>query len=185
MTRKPDFGPDKRRPFLGITIQTANSWVREGLPIGTELRARLWLRPRDAIGHFADRTVRRLRHECDALHRADLERAFLATEKGMTYRAHPRYETCCPGKFLVGDQIVDCVVLNISVGGAKIRFTGPVGTASTGSTVRLRIERIGEFSARVVWHKGTDMGLQFHDHLHQIDSLVEDMQPSTKQKPLE
>ncbi len=179
MTRKSDFDPGKRPAFLGITIQTANPWVRWGLPIGTGLRARFWLRPRDAIRHFADRTVRQLRHEYDALHRAGLERAFLATEKGMTYRAQPRYETCCPGKLLVGDQIVDCVVLNISIGGAGIRVTGPVGTAST---VRLRIERIGEFAGRVVWRKGTGMGIQCHDQLQEIESIVEDMQPSTKQK---
>ncbi len=100
----------------------------------------------------------------------------------MTYRAHPRYETHWPGKFHVGDQIVDCVVLNISVGGAKSRVTGPVDTAST---VRLRIEPIGEFFGRVVWHNGTTMGIQFHDQLREIEPIVEDMLLSTKQKRLE
>ncbi len=35
---------------------------------------------------------------------------------------HPRYQTLCPGKFYTGDQVVDCDVLNISAGGAKIRL---------------------------------------------------------------
>ncbi len=152
------------------------------------VRAGLWLRPGDAIGHFADRMVRRLRHECDALHRAGLERGFLATEKGMTYnRAHPRYETDYPGKFSMGDRFVDCVVLNISVGGAKIRVAGPVTRipVATAAPVRLRIERIGEFSGRVVWHNGTTMGIQFHDQLREIEPIVEDMLRSTKKKRLE
>ena len=177
MTSPSESGPGKKPQIPGITIQTANPWVRWGLPIWTGMRARLWLQPRDAVGRFADRAVIRLGHERDALHRDGLERAFLATERGMTYRAHPRYETDCPGKLHVGDRTVDCVVLNISVGGAKIRVAGPVDTAST---VRLRIERIGVFSGRVVWHKGTTMGIQFHDQLREIDSIVEDMQPSTK-----
>ncbi len=155
-----------------------------GKTAGAERAARvwLWLQPRDAIGQLADLIVRRLRHERDILHRAGLERGFLATEKGRTYRAHPRYETFCPGEFSIGDRTVDCVVLNISVGGAKIRVTGPVDTAST---VRLRIEPFGEFSGRVVWHNGTTMGIQFHDQLCEIESIVENMRPSTKQKRLE
>ena len=152
------------------------------------VRARLWLRPRDAIGHFTDRMVRRLRDECDDLHRAGLERGFLATEKGMTYtRAHPRYDTDYPGKFYMGDQFVDCVVLNISVGGAKIRVTGPVTgiPVDTAAPIRLQIERIGEFSGRVVWHNGTTMGIQFHDQLRETDPIVEVMLRSTKPKRLE
>ena len=82
----------------------------------------------------------------------------------------------------MGDQIVDCVVLNISVGSTMIRVTGPVDTASP---VRLRIERIGEFSGRVVWRNGTTMGIQFHDQLGEIEPIVKDMLPSTKQRRLE
>ena len=139
-------------------------------------RVRLWLQPRDAIGQLADLIVRRLRHERDILHRAGLERGFLATEKGRTYRAHPRYETFCPGEFSIGDRTVDCVVLNISVGGAKIRVGGPIGDASQ---VRLRIERIGEFAGRLVWRDGTTMGIAFHDQLPDIEHVVEGMLSST------
>ncbi len=37
MTGSSEFNPGKRLPILGITIQTANPWVRWGLPIGTGL----------------------------------------------------------------------------------------------------------------------------------------------------
>ncbi len=93
--------------FHAFSAKTINPRLdKKTAGVDCAARARLWLQPRDAIGHFADRIVRRLRHECDALHRAGLERGFLATEKGMTYRAHPRYETYYPGKFYMGDQIV-------------------------------------------------------------------------------
>jgi hypothetical protein len=142
-------------------------------------RVRLWLQPRDAIGQLTDLIVRRLRHERDILHRAGLERGFLATEKGRTYRAHPRYETFYPGEFSIGDQSVDCVVLNISVGGAKLRVSEPIGDASQ---VRLRIDRVGDIAGRLVWRDGTTMGIAFHDQLRDIDHVVEDMLSSTTPK---
>lgn len=37
MVGSSDFSPGKRLPVLGITIQTANPWVRWGLPIGAGL----------------------------------------------------------------------------------------------------------------------------------------------------
>ena len=43
MTGSSEFSPGKRLPILGITIQTANPWVRWGLPIGTGLFAVLIL----------------------------------------------------------------------------------------------------------------------------------------------
>ena len=175
MTSPSESGPGRRRSILGITIPTAKPWVRWSPPSETGQQARHWPQPQDAIGQFADRMVKRLKHEYDALHRADLERAFLATGKGMDYRAHPRYETQFPGKFRVGDRTVDCVVLNISVSGAKASVAEPV---DADSKVRLEIEGVGEFSARVVWQKDTAIGIQFHDQLHEIESIVEQMRPS-------
>lgn len=64
-----------------------NSVVRGLAAEARAVRARLYLQPRGAIGHLAGRVVRGLRRECDALHRAGLERDFLATEKGTIYRA--------------------------------------------------------------------------------------------------
>ncbi len=43
MTGSSKFSPGKRIPILGITLQTANPWVRWGLPIGTGLLAVLIL----------------------------------------------------------------------------------------------------------------------------------------------
>ncbi len=85
---------------------------------------------------------------------------------------HPRHQTFCPGKLYAGDRVGDCEVLNISVGGAKIRLAEPVEVASQ---VRLRIERVGEFSGRVAWRDGTILGIEFQHQLTQIARVVEDI----------
>jgi hypothetical protein len=45
MTGSSKFIPGKKLPLLGISIQTANLWVRWGMPIGTGLLITLilWL----------------------------------------------------------------------------------------------------------------------------------------------
>ncbi len=75
---------------------------------------------------------------------------------------HPRHSTQCPGKLYTGGREVDCEILNISVGGAKVRLAEPV---ETNSEVRVRIDRVGEFSGRIIWCRGTTLGIEFRDEL--------------------
>ena len=99
-------------------------------------------------------------------------RAMSETANPADKQKHPRYQTLCPGKLYAGDRVVDCDVLNLSIGGAKIRLAEPVETASQ---VRLRIERVGEFSGRVAWQDGATLGIEFHDQLREIARIVEDI----------
>ncbi len=85
------------------------------------------------------------------------------TEKGKTNRAHLRHQMTSPGKLYFEDQVVDCVVLNFSVGGAMIRMSGPIDGASQ---VRLRIEPIGEFAGRVAWGNGATLGITAQNRTH-------------------
>ncbi len=85
---------------------------------------------------------------------------------------HPRHSTQCSGKFYAGDREVDCEILNISVGGAKVRLAEPV---ETNSEVRVRIDRVGEFSGRVAWCKGTILGIEFHEELSELARIIEDL----------
>ena len=71
-----------------------------------------------------------------------------------------------------GDQEVDCEVLNISVGGAKLRIAEPI---ETNGQVRVKIRRVGEFNARVAWRNGTTMGVEFQDELTALARIVEDV----------
>lgn len=85
---------------------------------------------------------------------------------------HPRHATRCPGTLISGDQEVDCEVLNISVGGAKIRMAQSI---ETNSHVRVRILRVGEFTGRVAWRNGTTLGVEFQDELTELARIVEDI----------
>lgn len=85
---------------------------------------------------------------------------------------HPRHPTLCPGKLISGDQEVDCEVLNISVGGAKIRVAQPI---EVNSNVCVRILRVGEFIGRVAWCNGTTLGVEFQDELTEFARIIEDV----------
>ncbi len=85
---------------------------------------------------------------------------------------HPRHSTHCSGKLVSGDKEVDCEVLNVSVGGAKIRISQPI---ETNAHVRIKIHRVGEFAGRVAWRNGTTLGIEFHDELTEFARLVEDI----------
>ena len=85
---------------------------------------------------------------------------------------HPRHSTLCSGKLVSGDEEVDCEVLNVSVGGAKIRISQPI---ETNAHVRVKIQRVGEFAGRVAWRNGTTLGIEFHDELTELARLVEDI----------
>ena len=85
---------------------------------------------------------------------------------------HPRHSALIPGKLVSGDEEVDCEVLNVSVGGAKIRIAQPI---ETNSHVRVRILRVGEFTGRIAWRNGTTMGVEFQDELTELARIVEDV----------
>ncbi len=135
------------------------------------------LSPLNTIGSFANRFVGRLRCELDTLQRAGQERDFLATEKGMGYRTHVRHETACPGTFSSKDQAVDCVVLNVSVGGAKLRLNGKIDVTAQ---VKLRVEQVGEFAGRVIWRNDATLGIEFNEPLRDIDRVAAAMRSRSR-----
>ena len=92
--------------------------------------------------------------------------------KSVDRQKHPRHATLCPAKLVAGDEEVDCEVLNVSVGGAKIRMCQPV---ETNSHVRVKIGRLGEFTGRVAWRNGTTLGVEFQDEIAEMARIVEDI----------
>jgi hypothetical protein len=73
-------------------------------------------------------------------------------------RAHPRETVMYNGRLRHGANDNPCTVLNISAGGAQIRYAQPVRPLMV---VTLHIERFGAFHARVCWQRGDKVGLQF------------------------
>ena len=54
---------------------------------------------------------------------------------------------------------LDCVTLEVSVGGCKLRLLQPVEDAV--NDVSLLLEKFGSFHARIAWRRAPEIGLQF------------------------
>lgn len=59
-----------------------------------------------------------------------------------------------------GGDTMDCTVLDISPGGAKLQTSNPLPAATA---VRLKLSHGGDFQGVVAWQQGSFMGLAFHD----------------------
>jgi hypothetical protein len=97
-----------------------------------------------------------------------------AAPKRQTSRAmreHARSAVFWSGAVRGGRENVECVVLNMSPGGAKIRllkrFTGD------GSPVILHVDRLGGYTCEVIWTEGNTMGLRFLRDPKQIANEIE------------
>lgn len=73
-------------------------------------------------------------------------------------RDQPRDRVIYAGRLSYGAKEYPCAVLDISAGGAQIRFPEPL---AVWTIVTLYIDRFGGFHARVVWQQRDKVGLQF------------------------
>ena len=58
-------------------------------------------------------------------------------------------------------RAADCVLLNIGSNGAMVRTADPLDGATP---VTLRSDHFGGINGRMIWRRGTQVGLQFQDH---------------------
>ncbi|MCB9949207.1 MAG: PilZ domain-containing protein [Rhodospirillaceae bacterium] len=77
-------------------------------------------------------------------------------------RIFPRNAVIWRGRFATEAATHECVVLNVSVGGACVRTTFPPEVGDHG---RLTIDRVGEFDAEIVWvsNHTKGLGIRFRD----------------------
>ena len=73
-------------------------------------------------------------------------------------REHPRRAVLWMGELGLGGATFDCQVWNVSLSGAKLRSTLPLGP---GTAVALTLPRFGVLPANVIWHSENEMGLAF------------------------
>jgi hypothetical protein len=76
-----------------------------------------------------------------------------------TLRRHPRSAVFWSGAIQAGRESIDCIVLNMSPGGAKVKLLKRF--AGDGSPVVLHIDRLGGYAGEVVWSEGELIGLRF------------------------
>lgn len=83
--------------------------------------------------------------------------------QGQERRAFWRTPVIWSGSLLIHGRRADCVVLDVSANGAKLRLLG--GTVLTGPIVMLEVPRLGAFSANVAWSGENRVGLCFREGL--------------------
>ncbi len=89
-------------------------------------------------------------------------------------RKYPRTQVLWKGSLFRPGGAVECVVLNLSANGAKLRLDDPWECPSP---ITLRIPRFGEFRAEVAWRKDHLIGLKFLEDPKSVARLIEDALP--------
>lgn len=84
----------------------------------------------------------------------------------------PRRSVYVAARLTSGEDTIDCQILNISTGGAKLRIKH---AGEIDAEVVLTIESHGTFPARVAWRKGDQMGLEFLGDRARAARLVWDL----------
>lgn len=100
-----------------------------------------------------------------------MEKATAQPWESRTRRKFKRATTLFSGTILCDGRSIAAVVLDVSVNGAKVRLDEAL---ESGTHVKLRIDRLGEFRAEVVWCKQMRVGLKFLDPPDEIARLMPD-----------
>ena len=78
-------------------------------------------------------------------------------------RVNPRKPLVRVGELVVGSQIFDCVIVDLSRAGAKIRTVRALRAQP--AKAKLILKGIGEMAADVAWMRNNDIGLNFHTEM--------------------
>ena len=91
-------------------------------------------------------------------------------------RQFERYPLMLESTVLVGQAVLDCVIFNISAGGAKIRLKGSEIRPKNDQieSIVLHIPGFGEFEGRIVWTDDEYVGIQFREsHKTMVNLVIE------------
>jgi len=91
-------------------------------------------------------------------------------------RRHPRVGVMWMSTLQVQRAFYDCIVIDLSRGGAKLVFAEPHDFAP-GTSVALVIERFGTFRAETVWRRASLAGIRFLDPPETIAAAFRDVLP--------
>ncbi len=98
---------------------------------------------------------------------------------------YPRSLVLCSAQLALGAGTAPCEILNISLGGVKLRLLEPLAGDAEAT---LTLDRYGTFKCRVAWRDGQNVGLAFVEDLDRIGklirSLLDNPEPSKEQRAL-
>ena len=70
--------------------------------------------------------------------------------------------------------LLDCIMLDLSLGGARLRCSRPIALLEPATLV---LDKFGKFPSEVVWTTPTEIGLQFTETPEQVASRFGDILP--------
>ncbi len=92
-------------------------------------------------------------------------------------RDHPRFTVVWTGRIQIAPKPVECVILNISAAGAKLRVFAHVDLPAD---FNLTVDRFGEFPATLVWSDGRSAGVNFVGDPKRISEIFATALPTAK-----
>ena len=84
-------------------------------------------------------------------------------------RIHARHSIWFDTRLVCGDQVLDCRIKNISVGGARVEIDGAFDAKSY---VKLSLGAFGEFACEIVWQNGTRLGRRFLNNAEEMAEVI-------------
>jgi PilZ domain len=98
----------------------------------------------------------------------------ISEEDAAALRRNVRKRVLWAAKLACGAKRYDCVVVDLSLGGARIHLSEPV---TKGEIVTLKLDRLGPLRAEVVWQEEQSIGLRFVDDAKTIADVIGDRLP--------
>lgn len=93
----------------------------------------------------------------------------ISEEQAAALRRTVRKRVLWAAKLSHGPARFDCVVVDLSLGGARIFLAQPLGK---GDIVTLDLDQMGALRAEVVWQEGHSIGLRFVDEPQKIVDTI-------------
>jgi len=101
----------------------------------------------------------------------------ISEEEAAAQRRTVRKRVLWAARIDVGGRQHDCVVVDLSLGGAKLDLKAPL---AHGDKVTLMLERFGSFRAEVAWREEGSCGLRFVEDPQRIADLIGGRLPLTQ-----
>jgi len=101
-------------------------------------------------------------------------------EEAAILRSSVRKRVLWAAKLARGSECFNSVVVDLSLGGARIHLAQPLGK---GDLVMLELDEIGALQAEVVWQEGHSLGLQFMEEPQTIAATIGRRLPLTAAPP--
>ncbi len=93
----------------------------------------------------------------------------ISDEEAAALRRTVRKRVLWAAKLAHGAKRFDCVVVDLSLGGARIHLAQPV---AKGEVVTLILDRLGTLRAEVVWQEEQSIGLHFVEDAKTIAEMI-------------